>query len=211
MAFYGPTGHINVEVIDPSTGNVKQRLLIPSQCRAWRVGCKLRRQRCELHVCGRREATRGAFRPLHHPVGPAEWTSCPRTHPAVTEGHPQRRWSGGSGSTTPAPPPLAVFYASGGRHLVVVGDRRTSILDAGTGRILRSYGVRGGVAGLSPDGTTVVIGDQDSVVRFLDLHSGAITQSVTTLAGGITAVGFTPDGRTAGTERRPELAAVECG
>jgi WD40 repeat protein len=78
---------------------------------------------------------------------------------------------------------------------VVIGERRTSVLDASTGRILRSYPVPGGVAALSPSGSTVLIGGQDGSVRFLDLHTGAITRSITTLAGGITAVGFTPDGR----------------
>jgi WD40 repeat protein/DNA-binding SARP family transcriptional activator len=90
-----------------------------------------------------------------------------------------------------------VFYAGGGTRVVAVGTQRTSVLDARTGHLVRSYPVGGPVAALSPDGTTMVFGDAAGSVRFLNLSTGAVAASVSAHQGGVTAAGFTPDGRTA--------------
>jgi len=90
-----------------------------------------------------------------------------------------------------------VFYTDGGRELVAVGTQRTSVLDARTGRVVRSYQTGGLVAAVSPDGTTMVFGDQTGSVRFLHMPDGAITQSVSAHQGGVSAASFTPDGKTA--------------
>ena len=89
-----------------------------------------------------------------------------------------------------------LFYRPGGRQLVSVGGAETAVLDARTGRVLRTYPV-GGAAGLSPNGKTVVSGDGRGTVRFLDLASGGVTTSVAAHSGGVEEVGFTPDGRSA--------------
>jgi WD40 repeat protein len=101
-------------------------------------------------------------------------------------------------------PPVAVpasaglvFYTAGDRRLVAAGTQRTLVLDAGTGRVVRSYRVGGSVAALSPDGTSMVFGDAAGSVRFLDLATGAVTQSTSAHQEGVQAVGFTPDSRTA--------------
>jgi len=90
-----------------------------------------------------------------------------------------------------------VFYTAGGSRLVAVGAQRTSVLDARTGHLVRSYPVGGSVGALSPDGKTMVLGDAGGSVRFLDLSTGAVAVSVSAHHGGVTAAGFTPDGRTA--------------
>ena len=89
-----------------------------------------------------------------------------------------------------------VFYTDGGRRLVAAGRQRTSVLDARTGRVVRTYAVGGLVAALSPDGTTMVFGDAAGSVRFLDLATGVVTQSTSAHQGGVRAAGFTPDGKT---------------
>jgi WD40 repeat protein/DNA-binding SARP family transcriptional activator len=101
-------------------------------------------------------------------------------------------------------PPVAVpgstgyvFYAVGGHRLIAVGTQRTAVLDARTGRVVRSYHVGGLVAALSPDGTTMVFGDAAGTVRFLDLMTGAVTQSISAHKDGVRAAGFAPDSRTA--------------
>ena len=101
-------------------------------------------------------------------------------------------------------PPVAVpgsdgfaFYTDGGRRLIAAGIQSTLVLDAHTGRVVRSYRVGGSVSALSTDGTTMVFGDAAGSVRFLDLATGAVTQSTSAHQGGVTAVGFTPNGKTA--------------
>ena len=56
-------------------------------------------------------------------------------------------------------------------------------------------GVR--AAALSPDGRTVVVGDDQGTVRFLNLESGAITTAVAAHAGAVIETGVTPDGTSA--------------
>jgi WD40 repeat protein/DNA-binding SARP family transcriptional activator len=90
-----------------------------------------------------------------------------------------------------------VFYTAGGRRLIDVGTQRTVVLDTSTGRVVRSYRVGGSVAALSPAGTTMVFGDAAGSVRFLDLSTGTVTQSVSAHQGGVQAAGFTPGGKTA--------------
>jgi WD40 repeat protein len=90
-----------------------------------------------------------------------------------------------------------LFYRSQGRQLVSVGDSETAVVDARSGRPLRTYKVGGGAAALSPDGRTVVLGDDQGTVRFLNVPSGAITTAVAAHAGAVTEAGITPDGKSA--------------
>lgn len=195
MAFYGPTNHANVEMIDPGTGHVQQRLLIPRRIQRGASDASYGGHDVNFTFAdgGKRLAVPfdSSIIQWHLPSGRLARTPI-RLSPQVIG---NAAGPGSPGSTTP--PPLAVFYSSGGRRLVVVGEHRTSVLDSGTGRILRSYAVQGGVAALSPNGSTILMGSQDGSVQFLDLHTGTITRSLTTLAGGINAVGFAPGGRTA--------------
>ena len=121
---------------------------------------------------------------------------------AVAVGGYVLQWALPQGRLLGAPVPVPggaglVFYAGGGSRLVAVGTQRTSVLEAATGHLVRSYPVGGSVAALSPDGTTMVLGDAAGSVRFLDLSTGAVAESVSAHQGGVTAAGFTPDGRTA--------------
>ncbi len=90
-----------------------------------------------------------------------------------------------------------LFYRSNGHQLVSVGDGEAGVLDARSGRVLRTYKIGGGAAALSPDGRTLVLGDNQGTVRFLNLESGAVTTAVAAHAGAVDAVGITPDGRSA--------------
>ena len=90
-----------------------------------------------------------------------------------------------------------LFYRSDGRQLVSVGAGETGVLDARSGKVLRTYPIGGGAAALSPDGRTLVVGDDQGTVRFLNLQSGAVTTAVAAHAGAVFEAGFTPDGRSA--------------
>ncbi len=87
-------------------------------------------------------------------------------------------------------------YAAGGRRLVVVARTATIVVDARTGRRLRSYPVGGGSAALSPDGATVATGGNDGSVRFLDLATGKVTLGIGAHSGIAFVGGFTPNGKT---------------
>ena len=90
-----------------------------------------------------------------------------------------------------------VFYRHGGRQLVSVASGRTAVLDADTGHVVHRYATGGTAAAASPDGRTVVTGDDQGAVRFLDLRTGAITTAVAAHTGGVSEVSVTPDSRMA--------------
>jgi WD40 repeat protein len=112
------------------------------------------------------------------------------------------QWKLPQGQLAATPLPLAdhasfVFYSPDARRLVATGDTRTFVLDAASGKLLRSYPIAGSTAALAPNGRTMVYGESDGSVRFLDLRSGAVTTSVAAHDGNVSAVGFTTDSQTA--------------
>jgi WD40 repeat protein/DNA-binding SARP family transcriptional activator len=169
------------DFIDPATGKVVQRLPLPASVRA---------------------AT-GPFVPGSGfaGFGGDNFAFAPGGRLAVAVNGYILQWRLRQGRL--AEPPLAVpgagfvFYTPGGRRIVATGNHRTSVLDARTGRLVRSYPVGGSAAALSADGATMVFGDAAGTVRFLDLSTGALTQSMSAHQGGVNAVSFTPGGRTA--------------
>jgi len=179
----GSAGPLNqVDFLNPSTGRVVQRLPLPASVRA----------------------AAPPFRPGY------DWGDAANNFAFASGGRRLAlavygyvlQWALPQGQLLTAPVAVPgsagfVFYTAGGRRLVAAGTRRTLVLDARTGRVVRSYQAGGLVAALSPDGTTMVFGDAAGSVRFLDLATGAVTQSVSAHAGGVRAVGFTPDGKTA--------------
>jgi WD40 repeat protein len=189
LTFGGANQPSNIAFLDPSTGKVIRRLPFPAFVNA-AIG---------PFVPGHGFANFGgndfAFAPHGGRLAVAvdgyvlQWT------------YPQGR---ALGAPVAVPGAGYVSYTPDGRRLVAAGSQRTSVLDAGTGRIARSYDVggstgqvAGSVAALSPGGTTMVFGDAAGTVRFLDLRTGAVTQSVAAHDGAVQAVGFTPDGATA--------------
>jgi WD40 repeat protein/DNA-binding SARP family transcriptional activator len=179
----GSAGPLNqVDFLDPATGRVVQRLPLPAAVRA----------------------AAPPFRPGY------DWGTAANNFAFADGGRRLAaavygyvlQWALPQGKllTAPAAVPGSagyVFYAAGGRRLVAAGTQRAVVLDGRTGRVVRSYLAGGLVAALSPDGTTMVFGDAAGSVRFLDLASGTVTQSVSAHQGGVRAAGFTPDGRSA--------------
>jgi len=182
VTFGGANQPSNVAFIDPATGKVVRRLPFPASV----------------------NSAIGPFRPGYGwaNFGGNDFAFAPgggRLAVAV-DGY-VLQWAVPEGRLlgTPIPVPGAgyVSYTPDGSRLVAAGTQRTTVLDAATGRPVRSYPVGGSVAALSPDGTTMVFGDSAGTVRFLDLRTGVSAESVSAHDGGVTAVGFTPDGKTA--------------
>jgi WD40 repeat protein len=86
-------------------------------------------------------------------------------------------------------------YLDGSRELVYQTNSRTTVLDAATGRRLRSYPIGFGPFAVSPDGKTLAVADGPAI-RFLDLRTGRITPGIGAEPGGTAGIGFTPDGKT---------------
>ena len=185
LVMFGGTKGPEVDFIDPSTGRIVRRLPLPAPAST--------------------PTGPFAFRPGY------DWQNFVVNNFAFTDGGRRLavavsgyvlQWALPQGKLLTAPVPVPdsagfVFYTANGRRLVAAGTQRTKVLDAGTGRVVRSYPVGGLVAALSPDGTTMVFGDAAGSVRFLDLSTGAVTQSVSAHPGGVRVVGFTPDSTTA--------------
>jgi WD40 repeat protein/DNA-binding SARP family transcriptional activator len=82
-------------------------------------------------------------------------------------------------------------------RIVVSGDR-TTIWDADSMSFERSIPVGGDHAlGVSPDGATVMLGEFDGSVRFVDLRTGHQTVGAGGHTAAVQSIGFTPDSRTA--------------
>ena len=189
LTFGGANQPSNVAFLDPATGKVVRRIPFPASV----------------------NAAIGSFRPGYGwtNFGGNDFAFAPDgKRLAVAVDGSVLQWTFPQGRPLGAPVAVPgagwVSYTPDGSRLVAAGGQRTSVLDAGTGRIVRSYHVggslaevAGSVAALSPDGTTMVFGDAAGSVRFLDLRTGAVTQSVSAHDGAVEAVGFTPDGGTA--------------
>jgi len=189
VTFGGANQPSNVAFLDPATGKVARRLPFPASV----------------------NSAIGPFQPGYGYAnfGGNDFAFAPDgSRLAVAVDGYALQWTFPQGRLLGAPVAVPgagyVSYTPDGRRLVAAGGQRTSVLDARTGRIVRTYPVggsvlhvAGSVAALSPDGTTMVFGDSSGTVRFLDLRTGAVTQSVSAHDGAVEAVGFTPDGRTA--------------
>lgn len=86
-------------------------------------------------------------------------------------------------------------YLDGSRRLVYQTSSKTTILDAATGRPIRSYPIGFGPFAVSPDGTTLAAGDGPAI-RFLDLRTGHVALGIGAAPGGTVQMAFTPDGKT---------------
>ena len=87
----------------------------------------------------------------------------------------------------------SVDYVSKGRRLVAVGAG-TIVLDARTGRRLRSFSWGSYPAAASPQGDTVVAGGEDGSVEFLDLSTGKVERGDGGHDGAVEGIAFSPDG-----------------
>jgi WD40 repeat protein/DNA-binding SARP family transcriptional activator len=97
-----------------------------------------------------------------------------------------------------------MMATSDGRRLVTAGQRRTTVRDAASLRVLRSFPV--GTGSDSPDATipyalsgddrTVAIGGADGSVRLLDLRTGELSKASGRHGAPVNSAQFTPDGRT---------------
>ena len=95
----------------------------------------------------------------------------------------------------------------GARRLVTSSaqDRATVVRDAVTLRRVRRFGVAGPVAAMSRSARMVAFGSRSGSVRLLDLRSGALRTAEGGHDGGVSAIGFSADGRrllTAGRDER---------
>ena len=101
----------------------------------------------------------------------------------------------GRGITRPA-----TSVRSARDRLLVTGFEATFIVDAKTLRVLRRVPVGAWSTGISPDGRTVALGEEDGSVAILDLRTGERR----TLSGRhedrVQGLEFTPDGRTLATK-----------
>jgi WD40 repeat protein len=171
-----------VDLIDPGRRRIAQRLMLPQTVRA------------AIQPSGQFGGSPN-FGGNNFALGPRRLLGVAVAGYAVQWALPQGRLAakpfrlpGGAGF---------LFYRSQGHQLVSVGAGETAVLDARSGKVLRAYKAGGSAAALSPDGQTLVLGDVQGTVRFLNLESGTVTTSVAAHAGAVLEVGVTPDGRSA--------------
>jgi WD40 repeat protein/class 3 adenylate cyclase len=88
-----------------------------------------------------------------------------------------------------------ISYLVGGRRLVYQTSSKTTILDAATGKRIRSYPIGFGPLAVSPDGKTLALA-HGAAIRFLDLQTGKVVLGIGEEPGGTDEMGFTADGKT---------------
>lgn len=100
---------------------------------------------------------------------------------------------------TLGPPQNAALVGTrDGRRVLAVSGDRLVLRDARTLKTARAVGVRvapEGAMALSPDDSTVALGDEDGSVRFVDLRTDTVRSATGRHRGAVTAARFTPDGR----------------
>ena len=84
-----------------------------------------------------------------------------------------------------------------GTRVIITMTGRTEIRDATTLRVLQRWPAGADEAALSPDGHTLLLGERDGSVRFLDLGNGDARTASGRHAGPVMRATFGPDGRTA--------------
>ena len=86
-----------------------------------------------------------------------------------------------------------------GTRVITTMTGRTEIRDATTLRVLQRWPAGADEAALSPDDHTLLLGERDGSVRFLDLGTGDARTASGRHAGPVMRATFGPDGRTAAT------------
>ena len=84
-----------------------------------------------------------------------------------------------------------------GTRVITTMTGRTEIRDATTLRVLERWPTGADEAALSPDDHTLLLGESDGSVRFLDLGNGDVRTASGRHAGPVMRATFGPDGRTA--------------
>jgi WD40 repeat protein/class 3 adenylate cyclase len=96
------------------------------------------------------------------------------------------------------PPDAAVpqpTYTANGTRLVLVAGDRTSVYDAATARLIRSYPVGSDTFAVSPDGHTVALASGADGVQFLDLRTGRVVDGNGSDDSAVIVLTFSPDGQ----------------
>jgi WD40 repeat protein/class 3 adenylate cyclase len=92
----------------------------------------------------------------------------------------------------------AIAYLDGNRRLIYLTGDATTVLDARTGRRIRSYPIGGDAFAVSNDGRTLAVASGPAV-RFVDLQTGKVTVGIGAAIDGTDRLAFTPDGATLAT------------
>jgi WD40 repeat protein/class 3 adenylate cyclase len=88
-----------------------------------------------------------------------------------------------------------VSYLSGHRRLFFSTQDFSIVIDARTGRRIRSYRIKC-CGTVSPDGGTAAFGGVGGAVRFLNLRTGRVVLGIGAHTGAVVPMGFTPDSKT---------------
>jgi len=87
-------------------------------------------------------------------------------------------------------------YLPGDTRLLISGGPHTEIMDAATGKVVRTYPAATGSATLSPDGRIAALPRPGgNSVEFLDLTTGKMARSSDSVSEGVGSMVFTPDGK----------------
>jgi WD40 repeat protein/DNA-binding SARP family transcriptional activator len=187
LFFGGGAAPRDLELIDPATGNVSKALLFP--------------KRVLQAVQAATDAGAGQVGPPDYGGGNFAFAHGGARVATDIAGEVMQ-WNLPQG--TLAAPPFAVahqnqdasvFYEPDGHQLVMIGPDYTTLVDASTGRALRTYHGGGSNAALSPDGKILANGQDDGSINFRTLATGALVTVPNAHQGAISNVDFTPDGK----------------
>jgi WD40 repeat protein len=91
----------------------------------------------------------------------------------------------------------AMLVLREGTLLITTGDAKARVVDLGSGKEIRSFGLQGGpvlALALSPDGKSVLAGSEDRLARLYELDSGKRTATLGPNGGPVRSVAFSPKG-----------------
>jgi dipeptidyl aminopeptidase/acylaminoacyl peptidase len=92
---------------------------------------------------------------------------------------------------------IPVMVTSDGRRLVTAtADKGTTIWDAATLTPIRRVAAGGEAAALAPDDRMMIAGDENGLVRFVDLDTGKVRDAAGEQDGAVVRAAFSPDGKT---------------
>jgi WD40 repeat protein/DNA-binding SARP family transcriptional activator len=101
-------------------------------------------------------------------------------------------------SVTGPPNTVTLLVTHDGKHVLTTFDGGSTVLwDAATLTAERELPAGGAAAALSPDDRTLLVGDGDGTVRFVDLDTGRARVASSRHDSGVLDAAFGPDGRTA--------------